>query len=217
MAHPFWEKLAKKPAPESGVLKTTMLVITPEKFNFLTGIVIDNFEGGYYHPDMLPWFKESDRSKLAASGETMFGLDRKAGAQLSKYPEWKVFWEAVDRAKRADPDSFRYNRRGGKAGPELKELTAAIMYKWFTELSEKYLTHDSIEAIANDDRLIIHFSYASWNGEGWFKKFALALNAAKGTKEQIFQAALKARTESSNKVIRQQGVNMLNLFAKLHL
>lgn len=29
MAHPFWEKLAKKAAPESGVLKTTMPVIKP--------------------------------------------------------------------------------------------------------------------------------------------------------------------------------------------
>jgi len=97
------------------------------------------------------------------------------------------------------------------------------MYQWFNHLAAKYLFGDSIDKIAADDRLVIHFSYASWNGEGWFQKYAKALNAAKGTKEQIFQEAIKARTEavnksgSPNKAIRQQGVNMMNLFARLHL
>lgn len=203
------------------------MIITPEKFNYLTGIVIDNFEGGYYHPDMLKNFKPSDQDKLRASGETMFGLDRKAGAQLAKYPEWKIFWDAVDKAKAANPSDFTYNKRGGKAGNQLKELTASIMYKWFSELSKRYILVGSMDEIANDDRLIIHFAYACWNGEGWFQKFSKALNNAivkfPGNKQLIFSEAIKARTLATNKwglpnkVIRQQGVNMINLFTKLHL
>lgn len=203
------------------------MIITPEKFASLTGIVIDNFEGGYYHPDMLKNFKPSDQDKLRASGETMFGLDRKAGAQLSKFPEWKVFWEAVDTARQANPGEWKYNRRGGFAGQKLKDLTSAIMFKWFSELAGKYILVGSMDEIANDDRLIIHFAYACWNGEGWFQKYAKALNAAilkfPGNKQAIFLEAIKARTGAvnkwglPNKVIRQQGVNMLNLFKKIHL
>lgn len=203
------------------------MLITPEKFSYLTGIVIDNFEGGYYHPDMLSNFKASDQDVLRASGETMFGLDRKAGAQLSQYPEWKVFWDTVDKAKLANPADWKYQGRGGKDGPKLKELASQIMFKWFTYLANKYILVGSMDEIANDDRLIIHFAYACWNGEGWFQKYSKALNEAiiryEGNKQMIFQEAIKARTLATNKLglpnraIRQQGQHMIELFAKLHL
>lgn len=205
-------------------------MVTKEKFSPLTGIVIDNFEGGYYHPSMLKNFKASDQAKLKNSGETMFGLDRMAGAQLAQYPEWAVFWAKVDTERAANPSVWKYNSRGGNAGPLLKDLAAAIMYQWFSFLVKKYITVGANEAIGNDDRLVIHFSYASWNGEGWFKKFAAALNSAiqkfHGDKEKVFQEAIKARTEATsvrngvvvpNVVIRQQGVNMMKLFKKLGL
>lgn len=232
---PFIARLLSKVAVEpiitnpskSSSLKQTNMLISPEKFAYLTGIVIDNFEGGYYHPNMLPSFKPSDQDKLRASGETMFGLDRKAGAQLAKYPEWKVFWDAVDKAKLANPADWGYNERGGKEGQKLKDLTSAIMFKWFSELAGKYLLVSSLDEIAADDRLIIHFAYSCWNGEGWFSKFAKALNGAiakfPGNKEAIFSEAIKARTMATNKlgmpnkVIRQQGEHMIALFAKLHL
>lgn len=205
-------------------------MVTKEQFSPLTAVVIDNFEGGYYHPDMLKNFKPSDQAKLKASGETMFGLDRKAGAQLSVYPEWKVFWDRVDAERAANPATWKYNSRGGAAGPALKVLCADIMYQWFSSLVHKYITVGANTAIGNDDRLVIHFSYASWNGEGWFKKFANALNTAiqkfPGDKENIFKSAIKARTEATsvrngvvvpNKVIRQQGVNMMKLFKNMGL
>ena len=38
--------------------------------------------------------------------------------------------------------------------------------------------------------LLFHFSYASWNGEGWFKRFATSLNSAiKNNAPDIFAAA----------------------------
>jgi hypothetical protein len=206
-------------------------MVTKEKFSGLTGVVIDNFEGGYYHPDMLKNFKPSDQAKLKSSGETMFGLDRKAGAQLAQFPDWKKFWSRVDAEKAASPSAWKYNSRGGSAGADLKNLAAAIMYQWFSILVKKYITVGGNEAIGKDDRLVIHFSYASWNGEGWFKKFAVALNSAiqkfHEDKEAIFHEAIKARTAAVKKtasgavvpnvVIRQQGANMMKLFKKMGL
>lgn len=196
-------------------------LITQEKFVEVTGLVIDNLEGGYYHPDMKKSFNEKSQKAFGDSGETMFGIDRKHGIQLAKYDEWKLFWQEVDKCRLLYGMLWKYNYRGGVAADKLKELCAKLMYQWFSYLASKYLKPESIQAIANDDRLLIHFSYASWNGEGWFQKYAKALQSAAvstpGNKAAIYSQAIKARTESSNAVIRQQGVNMLNLFAKHHL
>lgn len=205
-------------------------MVSKQKFITLTNVVIDNFEGGYYHPSMLRNFKPSDQAKLRSSGETLFGLDRKAGAQLDKYPEWKKFWSRVDAERSANPGAWKYQYRGGQAGPALKDQAAAIMYQWFTALVNKYITVGASNAIDNDDRLVIHFSYASWNGEGWFKKFAVALNTAiqkfHDDKDKVFLEAIKARTEATatkngvvvpNVVMRQQGTNMMKLFKRMGL
>lgn len=190
-------------------------MITLEKFTSLTEIVIDNFEGGYYHPNMKLKMSASNAAKMGDSGETMFGLDRKHGASLAKYDGWAQFWALVDSAGAAT--KWKQYYRGGELEPQLKKLAAKIMYSWFLVLSAKYITPKAAQLIANDDRLIIHFSYASWNGEGWFKRFAAALNSANGDREFVYQQAIKARTESSNVVMRQQGANMLKVFQKLQL
>ena len=190
-------------------------MLSTERFLSLTNVVIDNFEGGYYHPDMAKKMKPSDQALLAASGETMFGLDRKAGAQLAVYPEWKQFWDMIDKANART--NWKHYSLGGALNTPLKGLAGRIMYQWFNHLAAKYLIGNSIDKIAADDRLVIHFSYASWNGEGWFRKFANALNGAKGTKEQIFQTAIKARTEASSKAIRNAGAKMMKLFVTLNM
>lgn len=196
-----------------------ILSLSEKQFVSMTNIVIDNFEGGYYHPNMKRGFNTRSQKMLGDSGETLFGLDRKHGSQLAKYPEWKEFWNIVDKDKVNNKHLWRYNYRAGKLELILKELAAKIMYKWFNYLAGKYILISSMDEIANDDRLIIHFSYASWNGEGWFKRYATALNNAiqkyEGNKDLIFKEAIKARTESSNAVIRQQGANMMALFKKL--
>jgi hypothetical protein len=218
-----------KTMPEiTGSLATTPIVIPslPEKLPVLTvtesqwvdttQLVIDGVEGGYYHPDMKKNFNARSQKALGDSGETMFGLDRKHGSQLAKYPEWARFWDLVDKAQVGV--KWKYNSRGGAMESVFKELAAKIMYKWFQYLAGKYILISSMDEIANDKRLLFHFSYASWNGEGWFERYAKALNAAiaqfPGNKEAIYKQAIKARTESTNSVIRQQGANMLLLFKK---
>jgi len=116
------------------------------QFTKNTDIVIDNFEGGYYHPDMKKNFKPSDQKKLGDSGETLFGLDRKHGSQLARYPEWKPFWDAVDKDRKNNPGLWRYNYKpGGAVGKEFKRLASAIMYKWFQYLSGKYILISSMD------------------------------------------------------------------------
>ena len=44
-------------------------------------MIIDKLEGGYYHPDMLEDGRIKD-SRYSASGETMMGIDRKAGGKI---------------------------------------------------------------------------------------------------------------------------------------
>jgi hypothetical protein len=202
-------------------------MLTQDKFVGLTKVVIDNLEGGYYHPDMLSLFNVRSQAVLKASGETMFGLDRKHGIQLAKYPEWNLFWAAIDKNRHNFPTRWKHEYRGGEIESELKMLASVIMYKWFQYLAKKYILVGSLDEIENDERLIIHFSYASWNGEGWFKKYATALNNAilkyTNNKEMIFNEAFKERLYATNKwgipnkTIRQQGQNMMNLFRRLKL
>jgi len=64
------------------------------KFEYFTNIIIDNFEGGYYHPDFYITGKQRygdnvfisansfKKASYISSGETMFGLDRDAGWDL---------------------------------------------------------------------------------------------------------------------------------------
>lgn len=208
-------------------------MVTLDKWHIITQLVIDHVEGGYYHPDMLKNFKPSDQAILRASGETLFGLDRKAGSQLKMFPEWATFWATIDADRKVNPN-WKYKYRGGKLEYRLKELASTIMFKWFNYLAKKYILVGSMDEIADDPRLLAHFSYASWNGEGWFERYAKALNNAiakyPGNKEMIFQEAFKARSQAvsyvkvsgkdikvpvPNRAIRQQAVNMKPIFNKL--
>lgn len=190
-------------------------LLTQDRFVALTDIVIKEFESGYYHPSWLPRFNAADQKTLRYSGETMYGLDRKAGAALAKYPEWKQFWAIIDGAEAKK--YWKHYYLGGRYAPQLRKLASIIMYKWFSELFKKYVFKAGAEAVANDDRLIIHFSYACWNGSGWFLKFANALNAVvKKTddKEVIFLECLMARVKANNPTIRQGGEKMMKYFSQ---
>ena len=195
------------------------VLVTMQRFVKLTQLVIDGLESGYYHPNMKAKYSLNNQRKLGDSGETLFGLDRKHGTNpLATYPEWNEFWSLVDAAG-ASYKWAHYYIPQGDLGVKLKELAAKIMYRWFSALSKKYISKNAAAVIADDDRLILHFSYASWNGEGWFRRYAIALNAAVKnyfpSKEKMFQEAFKARSESTNATIRQQAVNMQPLFKQL--
>jgi hypothetical protein len=205
-------------------------------FDYVTGVVIDKLEGGYFHPDM----RTNNPKKFGVyhrSGETMFGLDRHAGHGLYystprktkdvlenlkyiyngsyqyKSDDAKEFWTTIDNANARK--NWSWLDRGGNLYPKLRKLTGRIMLPQYTYLSNKYLSAKSREIVESDPRILFHFIYACWNGSGWFKKFAEKFNdaVASGTtnKNALLGVAIKSRTQSGVQLISDGG-NKINAF-----
>ena len=151
----------------------------------ITKKVIDKFEGGYWNPACSKYPETKHPPKAGVyknSSETMFGLDREAGQIESLGSEGKQFFELIDNQKKVGMENFCkkwiYNYRGGELENKLKELAATIMKRVFDKNSSNYLTPEAKEIIEKSNPLLLHFSYATWNGAGYFKKFAKSINDA---------------------------------------
>lgn len=199
-------------------------------FDYVTSVVIDKLEGGYFHPNM----RTKNPQKFGAyhrSGETMFGFDRHAGHDLFysskrktsdvlqnlkhieaneykyKTPEAEKFWTIIDKADAKNKWQWLY--RGGDKYSELKSLTGRIMYPQYEKLVKLYLTPESRQIVESDPKLLLHFIYACWNGTGWFRKFAEKFNkavaAGERDKGKLLELALDSRINSGNKLIKQSG------------
>lgn len=181
-------------------------MVSEDKFITITDVVIDKLEGGYYHPQMLADGRVKD-SRYSNSGETLFGLDRKAGAGLSKYPQWQQFWSKVDSTGASNKWSWNY--MGGSQAPDLKKLAGKVMYQEYNNLYNRYLSPESQKLVDSDARLTFNFAYAAWNGSGWFQRFANALNTAVASgernKDKLVSLVVSQRTNSSNSLIAQGG------------
>jgi len=179
----------------------------------ITDLVIKHLEGGYYHPDMMKDGRVKYDPRYSTSGETMFGIDRKNGVQLAKYPEWKTFWAVID--KSGARSKWKWNYRGGTLEAELRTLAGKLMYPWFSYLFTKYLSPAAQSLVSSDARLILHFAYAAWNGAGWFERFAKMINsqvaAGQTDVNKLTSLAVKQRTDSSNSLIRQTGSKIASL------
>jgi hypothetical protein len=137
----------------------------------------------------------------------MYGLDRKAGAGLSVYQGYATFWNRIDTIGAKDKWSWGY--MGGQYAPELKQLASKIMYQAYKDYYNKYLSKESQAIVDSDPRLIFNFSYATWNGSGWFQRFAKAFNeeVAKGqrNRDKLVDLVVRRRTGSGNSLIAQSG------------
>ena len=140
-----------------------------KNFRQVTEKIIEKLEGGYYNPS---WHYSS---RMGKSGETLFGLDRRHGGTLNTSPEGREFWRLVDQNKNSQVWKYNYTPTGS-LGETLKGLVSKILQKSYENLSQKYLKPESIKMIEKDPRLKFHFVYATWNGPGFFKKFADKLN-----------------------------------------
>lgn len=183
------------------------------EFKIVTRKVIDTLEGGYYHPNMLKDGRVKD-SRYGNSGETMFGIDRKAGGDLNKTAAGVKFWNLIDDAGAAE--SWKWNYKGGNLGEQLKDLTAEIIYPEYERLSDLFLSDKSRAIVEKDNRLLFHFIYGTWNGPGWFKKFANAINTqvANGVTnaDKLTETALNSRLQSGNSLIKQGGGKISQIF-----
>ena len=204
--------------------------MTEDFFRKVTEVVILKLEGGYFHPDM----RTKSPKKFGPyhrSGETMFGLDRHAGHDLYyktkrksddvinnlsfiysdtyKYisKESEEFWTTIDKANARKNWDWLY--KGGSKETRLRQLAATIMYPQYLRHSKNYLSEKSRQIVASDPRLAFHFSYACWNGSGWFQKFANKFNEAvkSGTTSPnaLLEVALNSRINSGVKLISGGG------------
>jgi hypothetical protein len=173
------------------------------KWMDVTKKVIDNFEGGYWNYWQCknhPW-----HSMYKKSGETMFGLDRKAGNIENLSPEGREFFRLIDEEKKKLGISnfcskWTYNYRGGDLEENLKNLASKIMFKEYEKNMSNYVKNsETKKRIEGNNGLLLHMAYATWNGPGFFKKFAEKLDRAvtEGkSDEELLNIAKNSRTNS---------------------
>jgi hypothetical protein len=160
-------------------------------------LVIENFEGGYFHPDMYkanPSFFNKNGTvdnAYARSGETMFGFDRVAGGNLNKTSTMVEFWNIIDKYYSAHhSDLAWWNEMAGKfrtgkpsgipsdVQKRLRELAVQTMKNQMEKLSKQFLTDKAKEIVFSEPRLFVQFFYGCWNGSGRFQKYSQVVNDA---------------------------------------
>lgn len=167
--------------------------------------VIDSIEGGYYHPDMKSKLRNGER--MANSGETMFGLDRRNGAPgvTTDTPSGVKFWQIIDKyygTHHGDTAYYGDKADGKKAdipasvGKQLKRLAADVILHLY-EQNKKFLSADVQKVVEKSPQLLLQFLYATWNGSGNFQNFANACNTAykngTTTADGLYNVVQKAR------------------------
>ena len=165
---------------------------TKPNFKEITKLVINKIEGGYYNP------KWHYKRAMGDSGETMFGIDRKHGGTINTSGPGIEFWKMIDDNK--TQGVWKHGYRGGNLESTLTDLAARIMEPVYERNSERYLSPEARKVVESDNALLFHFIYASWNGPGFFKKFAEKINEEvkkNKTPEQLRQVALNSRKESA--------------------
>lgn len=175
-------------------------------FDEMVRLVIEKLEGGYYHPNMLNDGRVKDR-RYRKSGETMFGIDRRNGGDINTSSAGQQFWSTIDSANARS--TWKWNYDGGSLKPKLLNLVSQMIKPKYDEYTRRFLSPEAAVIVNKDKRLMFNFIYATWNGEGWFKKFANKVNQSvlSGTKspDEVNRVAINARTQSGNSLIAQGG------------
>lgn len=152
------------------------------KFYKYVELVIDNLEGGYFHPNHLnaPNVSESTKKVYSQSGETMYGMDREAGAGLFKSGAGKKFWDLIDAQDAKNKWTWFYlPPKNSDLAKQLKRLVAEIQYDNYCKLADQYLTDPQTRKIVESSpKLMVHFFYGCWNGAGFFKNYAKKITSA---------------------------------------
>jgi len=183
--------------------------VTVNDWEGIVNLIIDNLEGGYYHPDMLQDGRVKD-GRFGASGETMFGMDRKAGGTEATGPAGQEFWALIDAEDARSKWKHGYMLKDNPSlDRKLRKLAGDIMKPFFIKFSKSHLSPEAADIISKDAALTFNFGYATWNGEGWFQKFARTINeaVASGNKDpkSLLQIVIDRRSNSGNSLIAQGG------------
>lgn len=170
--------------------------------DYLFTRIIDDIEGGYYHPNMLYDGRIKSKGRMGKSGETMYGIDRKTGDEINRTSQGRQFWGIIDLAGAANKWPYLY--MGGNLESVLKPLAVRMLKDRFENYS-KNLDKETLEIVRSDRGLLLHMGYAAWNGSTWFQKFADSLDneVARGNKDpkKLLAKGLRDRKNSTNSLI----------------
>ena len=180
--------------------------VSPGSFEEITDKVISALEGGYYHPNM-------NKGAMGNSGETMMGIDRRHGGDINTSPDGIEFWKIIDDAEASS--NWKHNYMGGTLEPKLRSLVAKMMKPFFLKNMNNYLSPEARKIVESNPNLMFHFVYSTWNGPGWFRKFATKINDAvkKGITDpnKLIEIAIRSRIDSGNSIIAQGGKKIDNI------
>jgi hypothetical protein len=168
----------------------------------ITKKVIDEFEGGYWNP----WCGHTTKG-MGISTETMFGLDRKNG-KIESVPEGKEFFKIIDNektklGKQKFCNTWKHYYRGGNLEDKLKTLAAKIM-KYQYDINSKEFSPELRKRVESNDRLLLHFSYACWNGPGHFDNFRKSLERGLKSGKSDSQLIKQAISDRKKTVLYHQ-------------
>lgn len=169
----------------------------------ITQKIIDNFEGGYWNHWQCKNHPYS--SMFDASGETLFGLDRKAGGIEKVSSDGKKFFKIIDDEKKKIGmkefcKTWKHGYRGGNLENELKQLASKVMKKLYDENMSNYVKNSELKKrIERNKGLLLHMAYATWNGPGYFQKFAKKLEQGVNeglSDKELIDLATRQRTNT---------------------
>ena len=204
-------------------------MVSKKDFFEIVEIIIDTFEGGYYHPNMFKDGRISDPTGrlwkiYETSGETMYGLDRKNGGSLNTSASGKLFWSVIDTQKAKDRFPWNYPLKDKDkveliGGVTLEQFTSSLKYQLsltmrplYDRLSKKYLNSKAIQIVESSRPLLLHFVYACWNGSGFFKTWSEHLiddiNHGIVDPIELFKNQMELRKESEWLQIKNSGIKM---------
>lgn len=183
-------------------------------FVTLCKAVINNLEGGYYHPDMLKDGRVKDK-RFGTSGETMYGLDRLQGGDMNKTVQGKAFWAEIDKQNARKKWAHLYIPPD-PLKTKLLDLMCGVIQPFYESWLKTYVKDQNlINLINSNGKLKFNFIYATWNGPGWFGIFSKEILTAykKGIKdpEQLAILFVQKRINSGNSLITQGGGKITKL------
>jgi hypothetical protein len=172
-----------------------------------TDKIIDNFEGGYWNNDKTKSVSEKcvnhpKSEQYEDSGETMFGIDRRAG-NWDNTSEGREYFGLIDDEKDSYDSmeefckTWKWGYRGGPLESELKSRAGDLMLTSYNR-NKQYLSSEALEEVESNKRLLFHFAYACWNGPGHFQDFAEIINDAVDdglSGEELVDVAVDSRNQ----------------------
>jgi hypothetical protein len=85
----------------------------------------------------------------------------------------------------------------------------------YDDFSKRYMSDETVKIVNSDEGLLTHLGYATWNGQGWFRRFAEAINkeVERGNKDpkKLLKKGLMDRKESGNRLIASSAEKIENI------